>query len=552
MTSGLPKPFDFERLSVLPNLYNNVEVTKEHVLQAIKAYPQLEVIFSPAMFYASWWRKPELELKGTLPVFFGHKNLTCNLIIRIKMSTEYPQAAPVMYVGSGYPNAWKTGQRLKDVGIPNHVYTSGMVHHPYLKEWKDKGHSGHNIKDLLDKLFHAFRTSPQPQLSVPVKAVGLEGPAPSIENHRPFPSKLGGGSASVLPKLSVGTEEPKIPLSSHLKSSNSTHKPHPSASSQLAPSSEGIPRTIRLTQYFTTAQFVDLLLQPETVDWNLERDPVTRKYMLVFLLKPLSSTIANNMKVNEDEMKTKALMEPNQRVRVQEASLLGGKMGSSEKEPSERREHAIVNNIKKGLGAIEVDVQLPSASQSSSLTRTSKTGGNELSKDKGTQESRNYQLRDRKTIARVNKLAVPVPINKSIENAFFREKLGLPPITSARILELIRGQRGSSTSVSVKDLQSRKALALAQEEAEGQRKELLLSPSDLEWLTETEMKRSPYLPQVGDDLIYLREGHKAYVDKVKDIRAHLPLAKGGYSSEFHGGYNKPAQGLRPWAILHEY
>jgi len=42
---------------------------------------------------------------------------------------------------------------------------------------------------------------------------------------------------------------------------------------------------------------------------------------------------------------------------------------------------------------------------------------------------------------------------------------------------------------------------------------MLFRPS--EWLGEVIAKRSPYFPQLGDDLVYYREGNKTYVNKVE-------------------------------------
>jgi bromodomain and WD repeat domain-containing protein 1/3 len=36
-----------------------------------------------------------------------------------------------------------------------------------------------------------------------------------------------------------------------------------------------------------------------------------------------------------------------------------------------------------------------------------------------------------------------------------------------------------------------------------------------EWLSEVTAKRSPYLPQIGDDLVYYRQGHEAYIKEVE-------------------------------------
>ena len=36
-----------------------------------------------------------------------------------------------------------------------------------------------------------------------------------------------------------------------------------------------------------------------------------------------------------------------------------------------------------------------------------------------------------------------------------------------------------------------------------------------EWLTSTKPKKSPYVPQMGDSVVYFRQGHELYVDEVK-------------------------------------
>lgn len=36
-----------------------------------------------------------------------------------------------------------------------------------------------------------------------------------------------------------------------------------------------------------------------------------------------------------------------------------------------------------------------------------------------------------------------------------------------------------------------------------------------EWLSEVEPKRAPYYPQMGDEIVYFRQGHKKYLDAVK-------------------------------------
>ena len=36
-----------------------------------------------------------------------------------------------------------------------------------------------------------------------------------------------------------------------------------------------------------------------------------------------------------------------------------------------------------------------------------------------------------------------------------------------------------------------------------------------EWLTSTKPRKSPYAPQIGDEVVYFRQGHEIYVDTVK-------------------------------------
>ena len=41
-----------------------------------------------------------------------------------------------------------------------------------------------------------------------------------------------------------------------------------------------------------------------------------------------------------------------------------------------------------------------------------------------------------------------------------------------------------------------------------------------EWLTATKPKKSPYFPQIGDQVVYFRQGHELYVDTVKKYAAY--------------------------------
>jgi hypothetical protein len=45
-----------------------------------------------------------------------------------------------------------------------------------------------------------------------------------------------------------------------------------------------------------------------------------------------------------------------------------------------------------------------------------------------------------------------------------------------------------------------------------------------EWLSEVMPKKSPYFPQLGDDLVYFRQGHENYIDLVKKSNIY-PLSK---------------------------
>lgn len=36
-----------------------------------------------------------------------------------------------------------------------------------------------------------------------------------------------------------------------------------------------------------------------------------------------------------------------------------------------------------------------------------------------------------------------------------------------------------------------------------------------EWLSEVIPRKAPYYPQMGDDIVYFRQGHKRYLDAVK-------------------------------------
>lgn len=41
-----------------------------------------------------------------------------------------------------------------------------------------------------------------------------------------------------------------------------------------------------------------------------------------------------------------------------------------------------------------------------------------------------------------------------------------------------------------------------------------------EWLTSTKPKKSPYVPQMGDEVVYFRQGHELYVNAVKNSKAY--------------------------------
>ena len=40
------------------------------------------------------------------------------------------------------------------------------------------------------------------------------------------------------------------------------------------------------------------------------------------------------------------------------------------------------------------------------------------------------------------------------------------------------------------------------------------------WLAESIPRKSPFFPQIGDILMYFKQGHERYVDLVKERKAH--------------------------------
>lgn len=41
-----------------------------------------------------------------------------------------------------------------------------------------------------------------------------------------------------------------------------------------------------------------------------------------------------------------------------------------------------------------------------------------------------------------------------------------------------------------------------------------------EWLTTDQQQRSPYLPQIGDEVMYFFQGHRLYVEEVRKIELY--------------------------------
>ena len=41
-----------------------------------------------------------------------------------------------------------------------------------------------------------------------------------------------------------------------------------------------------------------------------------------------------------------------------------------------------------------------------------------------------------------------------------------------------------------------------------------------EWLTSSKAKRSPYVPQIGDEVVYFRQGHELYAEAVRSVNAY--------------------------------
>jgi hypothetical protein len=46
-----------------------------------------------------------------------------------------------------------------------------------------------------------------------------------------------------------------------------------------------------------------------------------------------------------------------------------------------------------------------------------------------------------------------------------------------------------------------------------------------DWLTTFYPKRSPYFPQLGDDLVYFRQGHETYINYVEEKNLYQITSK---------------------------
>jgi bromodomain and WD repeat domain-containing protein 1/3 len=42
----------------------------------------------------------------------------------------------------------------------------------------------------------------------------------------------------------------------------------------------------------------------------------------------------------------------------------------------------------------------------------------------------------------------------------------------------------------------------------------------IEWFTDTHPKKTPYFPQMGDEVVYFRQGHQHYIDKIRDTKMY--------------------------------
>jgi len=41
-----------------------------------------------------------------------------------------------------------------------------------------------------------------------------------------------------------------------------------------------------------------------------------------------------------------------------------------------------------------------------------------------------------------------------------------------------------------------------------------------EWLTEVIPRKAPYYPQMGDEIVYFRQGHKFYLDAIRNKKVY--------------------------------
>lgn len=42
----------------------------------------------------------------------------------------------------------------------------------------------------------------------------------------------------------------------------------------------------------------------------------------------------------------------------------------------------------------------------------------------------------------------------------------------------------------------------------------------LEWLAETKPRKAPYCPQMGDEIVYFRQGHQLYIDAIREKKVY--------------------------------
>ncbi|XP_074069963.1 bromodomain and WD repeat-containing protein 1 isoform X2 [Macrotis lagotis] len=103
-----------------------------------------------------------------------------------------------------------------------------------------------------------------------------------------------------------------------------------------------------------------------------------------------------------------------------------------------------------------------------------------------------------------------------------------PPLRTSSRRRITRYRSSSEDEVSVEKLSSPKRRRKRRKKCQPKKSNLQrMTPAELEniellyefhppvWITDTTLRKSPFVPQMGDEVIYFRQGHEAYVEAVR-------------------------------------